>query len=261
MSLGSYEHFADYFKHRSGLDLRCYKQTQMQRRIEQFIVNSGFRSYLVFKDCLEKNPELLNAFMKHLTINVSQFFRDKAQWDFLREKILPTLARGSGALRIWSAGCSAGQEAYTLAIILQEHFSLLNYTIIATDIDQAVLDQAQLGIYRDTDFSNSASLTPKMIDKYFTKVSDGYQVKEQIKRNIRFQSKNLLVGLFDTGFDLIICRNVVIYFTEETKDRLYQRFSQSLRSGGVLFTGSTEQIFNLSELNLKGIGPFFYQKL
>jgi chemotaxis protein methyltransferase CheR len=260
MSLGSYEYFAEYFKHRSGLDLRCYKQTQMQRRIEQFIVSNGYRSYLTFKDCLEKEPELLASFMRHLTINVSQFFRDESQWDLLRVKILPTLIRGSGTLRIWSAGCSAGQEAYSLAITLQEHFPLVNYTILATDIDQAVLDQAKSGIYRDMDLSSCASLTPKTIDKYFSKISDGYQVKESLKRNIRFEPKNLLVGLFETNFDLIICRNVVIYFTEETKDQLYLSFSQSLRSGGVLFTGSTEQIFHLTELNLKGIGPFIYQK-
>ncbi|HZW82825.1 MAG TPA: protein-glutamate O-methyltransferase CheR [Candidatus Deferrimicrobium sp.] len=261
MSLGSYELFAEYFKHRSGLDLKCYKQTQMQRRIEQFIVNSGFRSYLVFKDSLEKSPELLTSFMRHLTINVSQFFRDKAQWDMLREKILPALRSSSyGTLRIWSAGCSSGQEVYTLAIILQEHFPMLNYTILATDIDQTVLSQAELGIYRDSDLSSSNSLPSNIIEKYFTKTLDGFQVKERLKHNIKFQLKNLLLGAFDTSLDLIVCRNVVIYFTEETKGRIYQGFSESLRTGGVLFTGSTEQIFNLAELNLKGIGPFLYQK-
>ncbi len=258
MSLGNYEQFARYFKEHNGLDLGCYKQAQMQRRIEQFITNKGFTSYHSFKDSLETTPELMKAFMRHLTINVSQFFRDIGQWDILRQRIMPILLEGNTYIKVWSAGCSGGQEAYTLAILFQEHFPNASYTIIGTDIDETMLSQAKSGIYKANDFQG---VPASIMAKYFNETTNGFQVKDKLKRNIQFQDRNLLTGLFDTGYDLICCRNVVIYFTEETKSHLYQRFSKSLRPGGILFTGSTEQIFNVNELGLKALAPFFYQKL
>ncbi len=258
MSLDNYEQFTRFFHERSGIDLSCYKRAQMQRRIEQFITNKGFQDYLAFKDSLNSNPELLAAFLRHLTINVSQFFRDMGQWEILRASILPMLLAGRSSLKLWSAGSSGGQEAYTLAIILQETFPLVPYSILGTDIDDAMLAQARHGVYKTQDLVGAP---PHILDNYFNPTGDGLQVKERLKSNVHFQKRNLLTGIFDTGYDLICCRNVVIYFTEEAKNSLYCRFSKSLRPGGVLFTGSTEQIFNLTELGLKPLAPFFYQKI
>lgn len=257
MSLGNYEQFTRYFHERSGINLSCYKRAQMQRRIDQFITNKGFQNYLAFNDSLNANPELLAAFLRHLTINVSQFFRDISQWETLRTRILPMLLAGRSSLKIWSAGSSGGQEAYTIAISLQESIPLAAYSILGTDIDEVMLAQARNASYKSNDLQG---VPPHIVAKYFSQSGDVFQVKDRLKANIRFQKGNLLTGVFDTGYDLICCRNVVIYFTEEAKNSLYSRFSKSLRPGGVLFTGSTEQIFNLAELGFKSIAPFFYQK-
>lgn len=257
MNLGSYEQFKFYFKNKTGLDLNCYKQAQMQRRIEQFITNKGEISFQAFREHLERDPDLMTAFIRHLTINVSQFFRDNNQWDILRQRILPLLLETKHSLKIWSAGCSAGQEAYTISTILHEYFPNILYSILGTDIDLAVLDQAKSGIYKPGDLQGMPS---HLMQKYFRESPAGFIIKDYLKQHVSFQHRNLLTSSFDTGFDLIMCRNVVIYFTEETKNNLYKRFSQSLRSGGILFTGSTEQIFNLKDLGLKAVAPFFYQK-
>lgn len=257
MILGNYEQFIHNFHERSGIDLSCYKRAQMQRRIDQFITNKGFQSYIVFKDNLNTDPGLLASFLRHLTINVSQFFRDLGQWETLRTRILPNLLAGRSSLKIWSAGSSGGQEAYTLEIILQESFPLATHSILGTDLDEAMLAQARNGYYKPSDLQGAP---PHIVAKYFTRTGDIYQVKDRLKANVRFQKGNLLTGMFDSNYDLICCRNVVIYFTEETKNSLYLRFSKALRPGGVLFTGSTEQIFNLNELGFKSVAPFFYQK-
>ncbi|HWJ02828.1 MAG TPA: protein-glutamate O-methyltransferase CheR [Verrucomicrobiae bacterium] len=259
MSLGSYEQFTRYFRDRNGLDLACYKQTQMQRRIEQFITNKGFCSYQAFREHLDSNNDLMSAFMRHLTINVTQFFRDASQWELLRSKILPGIIQNHNCLKIWSAGCSGGQEAYTLAITLQEYFPGTHYSIIGTDIDHAMLAQARNGVYKASDLQG---VPEGIVRKYFSEHPDGgFVINDRLRQNVVFQNKNLLTGLFDTGFHLICCRNVVIYFTEETKNILYDRFAKSLQTGGVLFSGSTEQIFNLHDLGFKSLAPFFYQKI
>lgn len=253
----TYEGFIKAFHPRSGLDLNYYKQNQMQRRILSFMNSRGYQGFPEFLKALDNDKELFDAFFKHLTINVSQFFRDTNQWKTLQEVVLPKLAHGKTSLKIWSAGCSSGQEPYSLAILMAEYFPQLHPTIVATDIDENVLQQAKDGTYKQNDF---ASTPPVLLQKYFTATARGYQIKDAIKRMVTFQRQNLLTAHFDTGFDFIACRNVVIYFTEEAKDMLYQKFAASLKTGGILFTGSTEHLFGMNHLGLKPVSSFFYQK-
>jgi len=257
MTLDNYQDFIRYFRERSGLDLNSYKPEQMQRRIEQFIRIRGYQNYLSFQDRLKADPELLASFTRHLTINVSEFLRDTGQWEVLIRKILPNLIRHHTGFRVWSAGCSGGQEAYTLAMVLQEYFPATIYSILATDIDEAMLTAANTGIYKTGDLKN---LSEELKNRYFNPVAEGYQVKERLKLNLRFENLNLLTGHFETDFDLICCRNVVIYFTENAKNILFRRFIRSLKPEGVLFLGSTEQIFNLDDLGLETTHPFFYHQ-
>jgi len=256
--INDYEKFVKAFQSLSGLDLNYYKENQMKRRINNFMATHEYKdNYTDFLKALDCDSNLYDAFFKHLTINVTQFFRDLRLWDVYREKIIPELLAGKTSLKIWSAGCSGGQEAYTMAMIMAEYFPNIRYSILGTDIDINVLQQARAGNYEERDFAS----TPRpFLDKYFTPADNKFQVKESLKGNIRFQEQNLLTDRFDRGFDIIACRNVVIYFTDEAKNVLYQKFTDSLNIGGILFTGSTEHLFGKSHFGLKSISSFFYQK-
>lgn len=257
LETNTYEWFVKAFHPKSGLDLNFYKQNQMQRRILSFMNTHGYKAFPDFIKALNQDSALYDSFFKHLTINVTQFFRDTNQWKTLKDVILPKLLEKKNSLKIWSAGCSSGQEPYSLAVTLMEYFPQVRFSILATDIDVNVLQQAKNGMYRQPDF---ASTPPEILQKYFTPIDTGFQIKEQVKRSITFQRQNLLTDRFDTGFDLLACRNVVIYFTEEAKEMLYRKFADSLNSGGILFTGSTEHLFGMNHLGLKPVSSFFYQK-
>lgn len=256
-SPNTYEDFIKAFYPKSGLDLKFYKQNQMQRRIISFMHSHGYNAFPEFLKALNIDPVLYDAFFKHLTINVSQFFRDPNQWVALREKIIPLLCSGKSALKFWSAGCSGGQEPYSLAITMLHYFSGNRFSVLGSDIDVNVLKQAREAIYKQNDFASTA---PEILQKYFTPAADNYKVKDTVKQHVTFQHQNLLTDSFQTGFDLIACRNVVIYFTDEAKSLLYRKFVNSLRPGGILFTGSTEHLFSVTELGLKSVASFFYQK-
>ncbi|GAB6173384.1 protein-glutamate O-methyltransferase CheR [Paradesulfitobacterium aromaticivorans] len=253
----SYEGFVKAFLPKSGLDLNFYKQNQMQRRILSFMNSHGYKTYPEFLKVLDQDRQLYDSFFKHLTINVSQFFRDFNQWKTLRETIIPKLVQGKTSLKLWSAGCSSGQEPYSLAITMLEYFQNVRFTVLATDIDANVLLQAKEGIYKQQDF---ASTPPELLKKYFTSSEKGYQINNAVKRTVTFQTQNLLTDRFDTGFDFVACRNVVIYFTEDAKELLYKKFTESLRPAGILFTGSTEHLFGMNHLGLQPVSSFFYQK-
>jgi chemotaxis protein methyltransferase CheR len=253
----TYEWFVKAFHPKSGLDLNFYKQNQMQRRILSFMNSHGYATYSDFIKALDQDRVLYDAFFKHLTINVTQFFRDTNQWKTLREVILPKLLEKKTSLKLWSAGCSSGQEPYSLAMSMLEYFPQARFSVLATDIDTNVLQQAKDGLYRQADFD---STPPEIAQKYFTVTDKGYQIKEQLKRSVTFERQNLLTDRFSTGFDLLSCRNVVIYFTEEAKEMLYKKFADSLNPGGILFTGSTEHLFGMNHLGLKPVSSFFYQK-
>lgn len=253
----TYDEFIKAFHPKSGLDLKFYKQNQMQRRILSFMNSHGYQTFPEFLKALDQDRILFDAFFKHLTINVSQFFRDANQWKTLRETIIPSLLQGRTSIKLWSAGCSSGQEPYSLAMTLMEHFPSARFNVIGTDIDVNVLQQAKDGLYKQNDF---ASTPPEFLQKYFTASDKGYQIKDLVKRQVSFQRQNLLTDRFDSGFDFIACRNVVIYFTEEAKEMLYKKFADALRPGGILFTGSTEHLFGMNHLGLKPVSSFFYQK-
>ncbi len=258
INIDCYEKFVKDFHTLSGLDLNFYKENQMKRRINNFMNTHNHKDdYTSFLKALSRDPKLYDAFFKHLTINVTQFFRDVKLWDVFQSKIIPDLVQNKHMLKLWSAGCSAGQEAYTMAIIMNEHFPSAKYNISGSDIDINVLKQAQLGSYDERDF---ASTPEHILQKYFTLEDRRYQVKDNLKKNISFREHNLLTDSFEQGFDFIACRNVVIYFTDDAKDLLYKKFADSLNPGGILFTGSTEHLFGKNHLGLKPVSSFFYQK-
>lgn len=193
-----------------------------------------------------------------MTINVSEFYRNYKRWEVLETKILPRLLQENKSLKIWSAACSTGEEPYTIAMMLSEHMTLSGRTITATDIDRNAIQRARNGLYPERSLNEVPS---EMKARYFTQEGSLYKLNEELRKNVTFKQQNLLSDPFEGNYDLIVCRNVLIYFTEEAKNLLYKKFNASLRPGGVLFVGSTEQIFNPSQYGFETEDTFFYKKI
>lgn len=242
----------------SGINLTAYKRPQMERRINSFMRNNGLTDYYGLIQRLQSDKVLSKKFLEHLTINVSEFYRNPAHWRVLEDSIIPLLLKSGTRLKIWSAGCSSGEEAYSLAILSREKRIELREPILASDLDAEILERAVKGVYQPRQVQD---LPERIIKRYFEEDGGLYKVKTELRQSVRFKQHDLLKDPYPRDYDLILCRNVVIYFTEETKQELYARFAKALRVGGILFIGGTEQIFNSRELGFAPISTFFYQKL
>ncbi|MET3682335.1 chemotaxis protein methyltransferase CheR [Alkalibacillus flavidus] len=252
-----YIDFVDQIKKRTGIDLALYKEKQMKRRLTTLRDKRGFASFNDYFKAMMNEEQLYYEFLDRMTINVSEFYRNFNRWETFRTKILPSLMEGKKSLKVWSAACSTGEEPYTIAMILSDYFPLKDITVHATDIDDQALNRAQEAVYPE----RSLKEMPKdKKDKFFTKRGDFYVLSDDIKRCVQFSKHNLLADRYKSKYDLIVCRNVLIYFTEEAKSQVYDWFSQSLVPGGVLFVGSTEQIFDPQQFNLHVAQTFFYEK-
>ncbi len=256
--MSQYESFKDKILKKTGIDLSLYKEKQMKRRIESLANRNGFSDLNLYFAAIDKNSDLFKEFINHMTINVSEFYRNPDQWKIVDTEIFPTLLKKKGNIKIWSAACSTGEEPYTITMILSQHLPLSKISIAATDIDKEAMAKAQTGIYAESSLKNVPSA---MVSKYFTKVTDKtYRISDEIKKCVNFKQHNLLKDKYTEGYDLIVCRNVLIYFTEEAKAEIYANFSKALNPDGILFVGSTEQIIGPQKYNLKAIKTFFYTK-
>ncbi|HWO78793.1 MAG TPA: protein-glutamate O-methyltransferase CheR [Bacillus sp. (in: firmicutes)] len=253
-----YEKFTQSFYQLSGIDLSQYKEAQMKRRLTSFYERKGFDCFLGLLEAIKKDPEVLEELLDKMTINVSEFYRNGARWDILKQQILPGLLQSNSSLKVWSAACSTGEEPYTLAMILREFLLPLQFRILATDIDEGAMAKAKEGLYHERSIQE---LPDYYREKWLIQQDQWYAVKDELKKRIEFKKHNLLDDPYPQNLDLIVCRNVLIYFTEEAKHKLYKKFASSLKIGGVLFVGSTEQIFRPDEFNLKVVSPFFYKKI
>ncbi|WP_339249990.1 protein-glutamate O-methyltransferase CheR [Sporosarcina sp. FSL W8-0480] len=255
--MSDYTNFVINIKSKIGIDLSLYKEAQMKRRITSLYEKRGFANFTEYYLAIYQDKMLLEEFLDRITINVSEFYRNPQRWEVLDEKILPELISENRFLKAWSAACSTGEEPYSLAMVLASHVPLGDISILATDLDAGVLDKARVGVYTERSLKEIPS---KILDRYFINKGQHYQVKDEIKRTVQFKQHNLLNDYYGYGYDLIICRNVMIYFTDKAKEQLYINFSKALRPNGVLFVGSTEQIFNPSKYGLEPVETFFYKK-
>lgn len=257
--LGDYEKFKKDIFLLTQIDLNAYKEKQMRRRIDTLITKNQIDSYPAYVQVIKRDKKLFDQFVNFLTINVSEFYRNPEQWEILDKEIFPRLIKQFGKnLKIWSAACSTGDEPYSLVMALSNHVPLNQIKIIATDIDKQVLDKARLGLYNE---KSIASVPKKMKEKYFSKVGNSFQISNEIKSCVEFKEHNLLKDPYPNGCNLIVCRNVLIYFTEEAKDEIYRKFNASLQKEGVLFIGSTEQIMDYRNMNYQRLQSFFFQKM
>ncbi|OPA81564.1 chemotaxis protein CheR [Paenibacillus selenitireducens] len=249
--------FIRKIKEKSGIDLAQYKEAQMKRRLTTLRLKHGYTTFVSFYEAMMKDKHLFYEFLDRMTINVSEFWRNPNRWDVLRQTILPELARNNPRLKLWSAACSTGEEPYSLAMILAEAGMLRQTQIHASDLDDGALQRAKDGIYIERSLKE---VPPNYVERYFTRHGDFYHIKPELTQSIQFKKQNLLEDSFESQYDLIICRNVMIYFTEEAKSILYHKFSRALRPGGILFVGSTEQIFSPGQYGLESAETFFYRK-
>jgi chemotaxis protein methyltransferase CheR len=206
---------------------------------------------------LELEPAEHARFLATFTINVSQFFRDEKPFAVLQDEVLPALLEERRALRTWSAGCAGGAEGFSLAMLLEEQRSAGHYEL-ATDVDESALARARAGgPYSDAEIANVSEDRGK---RFLRQDEEGWWVAPELRSRVTFAQHDLLRDPYKDDFDLVLCRNVVIYLTRSAKDRIFQGLARALRPGGFLFIGSTEMIFAPQELDLERHGIGFYQR-
>lgn len=243
----------------TGIDLTCYKSDQMRRRLGGLMGRHGVGSFAQYAELLSRDQARLQEFKDFFTINVSEFFRDRPRWDELRGILQQRLATRPH-LKIWSAGCSIGAEPYTLAMLLADLAPHARHTIIATDIDRTTLARAMRGDRYNP--SEVRQIPPALLARFFTRDQEGlYTVSDDLRRHITFKQHDLLSSPYERACDLICCRNVVIYFTDEAKNGIYRRFAESLVPGGLLFVGGTEIIMQARDLGFQSRSTSFYIRI
>lgn len=252
-----YEVFKRKILKKTGLDLNAYKQTQMERRLRGLMEQVGAKSFLEYFRILECDEKIFKQFLDKVTINVTEMFRNPEQFEVIQKIVIPEILKRTRSLAVWSAGCSYGHEPYSLAILLKELSPMGKHRIIATDIDEKALNQASAGIYSMSDLKN---VSATRIERWFVRDGDKLAVKPALRGMIEFGYLDLLKDPYPNGMDLIVCRNVVIYFIDEAKKRLYEKMFSALKPGGYLFIGSTERVNDHEKIGFLNPYPFIYQK-
>lgn len=240
-----------------SINLSAYKSKQLHRRILSIMNRAGYGDLRDYSSAILRDQGVKSQFLDYITINVTEFFRNKSMFDDLEKRIQTMLLPKSPKLRLWSAACSIGAEPYSLGIILDKNSKGNSHYILGTDIDDNILKRAKEGIYSANEVKN---VDPKDKNTYFENKDGKYCLKETIKKRVTFKKHDLILDHFEKNFDLIVCRNVVIYFNNESKDQIYEKFYQSLVPGGLLFVGATETIYNYRELGFEKVSTFLYQK-
>jgi chemotaxis protein methyltransferase CheR len=241
-----------------GVDLLQYKRGQMERRVRTFAQRRGTPDLTAYGQRLKADKDELDAFLDRVTINVSHLWRHEDQWTALGKTILPELAE-RGRVRCWSAGSSYGAEAFTLAAIAKDSIPNARVEIQGTDLDRRMVDRARAGHFSVED----ARTAPKaLLQRWFVPADEGgWQAKPELMRMTRFDVGDLLrMPVRAASYDLIMCRNTVIYFTEEVRDALHARLADALAPGGYLVVGTSERVANPAELGLTSPFHFIYRK-
>jgi chemotaxis protein methyltransferase CheR len=258
-----YEQFCVAFRRVCGIDLLQYKRGQMERRIRSFVATRGDDAgLLAYAAKLQTDKAELNKFLDRVTINVSQLWRNPEQWETLEAKILPELARTAtqpNRVRCWSAGSSYGAEAYTLAAIARRAIPRAQVSILGTDIDARMVERARTGVFTAEDARDAPTAT---LASHFEMVDGKWHASAELKKVVRFEQGDLLQVQPAAGsYDLVLCRNTVIYFNEDVRDALHGRLAASLREGGRLVVGATERVSDPANHGLAPDSPFVYRKI
>ncbi|WFU39670.1 protein-glutamate O-methyltransferase CheR [Bradyrhizobium sp. CB82] len=248
-----YEYLRKFLKERSGLDLSADKTYLVESRLLPLARKAGLAA---IPDLVQKikigDGKLATDVVEAMTTNETFFFRDKLPFDHLRDTILPGLLQARAArksLRIWSAASSTGQEPYSIAMCLKEMGAALagwRIEIVATDLSQEVLEKSRAGVY--SQFEVQRGLPIQLLVKYFTQTGDIWQLNADIRSMVQFRQLNLLQDFSHLGtFDVVFCRNVLIYFDQDTKAVIFERMAKSLEADGTLLLGAAESVVGITD--------------
>lgn len=250
--------FNEWARKNLNIDLDAYKENQLQRRITTVMKGAGAANLQQYASMISQDSNVKRDFLDYITINVTDFYRNREIFQEFKSILTDELAPKFQTIKIWSAACSIGAEPYTLAMILDGTNLLNRSKILATDIDEVVLDKAKKGIYSEYEIKN---LDKSDLDKYFSKEKDGYHINNNMKNIVSFKKQDLILDRYETGFHAIVCRNVTIYLKDRTKDEIYRKMEESLVPGGVLFIGATETIHNPESFGFRKLSTFIYEKM
>ena len=242
-----------------GVDLTQYKRGQMERRVREWVERRGAAGLTVYGDLLRRDPDELDAFLDRVTINVSHLWRHEEQWDALHREVLPALATATGRVRAWSAGSSYGAEAFTLAAVCREAVPRAAVSIVGTDLDPRMVARARTGEFSAEDVRTAPA---RLLHRHFEPLEGGaWRASRELRTMVRFEQGDLLRMPLATGrYDLIMCRNTVIYFTEDVRDALHSRLVEALAPGGFLVVGTSERVADARGLGLTSPHHFIYRK-
>jgi chemotaxis protein methyltransferase CheR len=239
------------------IDLLQYKRTQMERRVRSFAQRRGHDGLAPYLDLLAADVAARDEFLDRVTINVSNLWRNPEQWERLQAEIVPALA-ADGTLRAWSAGCSYGAEAYTLAAVCRLAAPTAFTSILGTDIDRRAIDRARAGDFSAEDVRDAP---PTALGRFFVADGERWRAGAELRALVSFELGDLLrLRPPASAYDLVLCRNTVIYFNEEVRDALHERLASALRPGGVLVVGATERVTAPEAIGLQAVAPFTYRK-
>jgi two-component system CheB/CheR fusion protein len=248
----SFEALLQFLEQARGIDFTGYKRASLERRFRRRLEIVGCQTFDEYIDFLEVHPEEFDALFDTLLINVTEFFRDMPVWVHLQQEVLPALLASKAPgdpIRVWSAGCATGQEAYTAAIVLAEAVGpdafLERVKIYATDIDQQALDVARYATYTTKDVEG---VPPGLREKYFERADRRLAFRKSLRRSVIFGANNLISDAPISRLDLLICRNTLMYFTPETQRRILDHFHFALREHGVLVLGKSEMMVSHRDL-------------
>ncbi len=254
MNPADFAFLAELMKSRSGLILTPDKSYLVESRLGPLARAEGLSSVDEFLGILRgrRDERLMRATSEAMLTNETFFFRDKTPFDLLKEDILPPLVKARAAghrLRIWCAAASTGQEPYSIAMLLDQNPRLtggLNYEIIATDLSEKCLERAKSGLY--TQFEVQRGLPIQMLMGYFEKVGDSWRINEKMRNIVQFKRQNLLEEIRTLGrFDIVFCRNVLIYFDQPTKRGVLERIAMQIAEDGQLLLGAAETVIGLTD--------------
>jgi chemotaxis protein methyltransferase CheR len=241
-----------------NFDLHMYKDGCIRRRIAARVRACGFHHPRPYLEMLVRTPAEVDALMAAVTVQVSEFFRNPSTYDLLLEQVIPELFRrireqGGRNLRVWSVGCAGGEEPYSLAMLLDQVLPPgMRFGIRATDINPQVLDQARQAVF---DPRRMSQVPDAWRDRYFVPQGKGYRLREDVRAAVRFEQHNILAAQDEPQADLIVCRNVLIYFSRFQQERVLQTLARALPAGGVLVLGRAETLIEESRTLFSIVNP------
>ena len=250
-----------------GFNSEQYKDSHFKRRIDVRMRATGSKNFGEYVQYLNAHKDEYQQLMDTLTVNVTNFFRNSETYEVVEKEVLPAIIKSKSTglrnIRIWSAGCSIGVEAYSIAILLHKilgnNFSRYNIQITGTDIDKDIIKRAEDAMYSEVEMKE---VPADIRTKYFDYDGDSYHLKAEIKKVAKFRRNDLISGEKLTGFDAIFCRNVTIYFEKHLQETLYMDFYNGLNKGGFFVMGKTETLIGPSKDLFKAFSPRerIYQK-